>query len=728
MRQLFLEDSMIALKEVCQPALDDNSVLVSVHYSCISPAIESAILALTQRGFSLSSLPEKVSRILQAFVAQSIEENITYDKNAHDTIHQLGYACAGQVIAVGKNVTKFRTGDLVACAGAGKANHADIICVPEHQAAFVSDKKFLKVASTSAIGAIALHAVRRSHAKIGEIVCVFGLDLLGQITVQLAQLSGSMVIGIDGNENNRKLALASGADHVFDPHDPELADALEMITHSTGVDATIITVATDQHFFLNQAMDVTRQRGRMVVIGDINTDCSANKLYHKEIDVIIAHTYYPDVIHNEQTDLPNRVACNHWTQQRNLQAFTSLLERGSVNLDSFLLDRVSMKEAETIYSQINKQKKLGAFLSYLPKTKTVSTKTKQLIKHADGAGELTFIPAIKNELRIGMIGAGSFAKETLLPIVSSIKNAQLNAIVDANIANSLNVSKKYGAAQALSSDHELFSEDLVDAVVIASPHNEHCDQALNALSHGKATFVSKPMVTDFEQLARMKTFLTEHPNAPLCVGYNRSFAPFMQQVKAKLEGRTTPIIVQYRINARTRLKDHWQQSGKGAGNIIGDACHILDLFYYLTGSEPVAVSVESLRHTGDQIFPTDNFSAQISFADSSICTLLYTSVGHKTDDQERMELYFDGKAIIMENYKTLTGYGLSPSFNQKTSRPDKGHESLLKRFFSTIQKGEFEAPIKHDRLYSVAKLTLIIDQLAIQGGGFQELKESYYAK
>ena len=167
-----------------------------------------------------------------------------------------------------------------------------------------------------------------------------------------------------------------------------------------------------------------------------------------------------------------------------------------------------------------------------------------------------------------------------------------------------------------------------------------------------------------------------------------------------------------------------KKSGKGAGNIIGDACHILDLFYYLTDSEPVAVSVESLRHMGDQIFPTDNFTAQISFADSSICTLLYTSIGHKTDDQERMELYFDGKSIVMDNYKTLTGYGLSPSFNQKVTRPDKGHESLIKRFFSTVQKGEFEAPISHDRLYSVAKLTLIIDQLAIQGGGFQELKES----
>lgn len=725
MRQLFLEDSMIALKEVCQPALDDNSVLVSVHYSCISPAIESAILALTQRGLSLSALPDKVGRILQSFVAQRIEENITYDKNApKDTIHQLGYACSGQVIAVGKNVTKFRTGDLVACTGAGKANHADIICVPEHQAAFVSDKKFLKIASSSAIGAIALHAVRRSHAKIGEIICVFGLDLLGQITVQLAKLSGSLVIGIDSNESNRKTAIASGADHVFDPLDPEITDALEMITHSIGIDASIITAPNEQQYFLNQAMDVTRQRGRMVVIGDINTECSANKLYHKEIDVIIAHTYYPETNGMEQNDVSGRVACNHWTQQRNLQAFTTLLERGSINMEAFLLDRIGMKEAETIYTQINKQKKLGAFLTYLPKTKTATHKPKLLSGTSSNSGELTFIPAVKNELRVGMIGAGSFAKATLLPIVSAIKNTQLNAIVDSNIATSLNISKKYGAALALSSDNELFMQDVVDAVVIASPHNEHCDQALNALAHGKAAFVAKPMVTDFEQLARMKAFLTEHPNAPLCVGYNRSFAPFMQQIKAKLEGRTTPIMLQYRINARTRLQDHWQRSGKGAGNIIGDACHILDLFYYLTGSEPVAVSVDSLRHTDDEVFPTDNFSAQISFADSSICTLLYTSVGHKTEDQERMELYFDGKSIVMDNYKTLTGYGLSPSFNQKTNTPDKGHESLIKRFFSTIQKGEFEAPIHHDRLYSVAKLTLIIDQLAIQGGGFQELKET----
>jgi predicted dehydrogenase/threonine dehydrogenase-like Zn-dependent dehydrogenase len=715
MRQVFLEKGIIAVKDICQPVLDDYAVLVSVHYSFISSGTESATLSQASTGALITNFPQKIKKVLESITLHGIQGTKALIKGRlAGSVQSLGYSCAGKVIAVGSKVKKIRFGDLVACAGAGYAYHADIVCVPENLVVILSDEKFLRTASITTIGAIALQGLRRANIQLGETICVLGLGLIGQLTVQLAKISGCKVIGIDIVPERLELARSFGADIVYHVQEQEIEKEIEFFTYHQGVDATVITAASPAHTIMQQAMQITRKRGRVVIVGDVGLNVERSPFYQKEIDLLMSCSYGPgryDTSYELQgQDYP--FAYVRWTENRNMQAVVELIEKDSLKIDNLSLE-VPVEQAAQGYELIKEKKTLGVVLSYLPKEEVTFVPQQ--------GNALNFKPATHERLRVGIVGAGGFAKVKLMPIIARIRSARINAIVDADMATATNVSRTYGAAKALSNDHDLFTEDLVDAVIIASPHKYHCDQALRALTKGKAVFVEKPMVTDFEQLGMLNKFLRQHHQVPFCVDYNRAFAPFMQKIKKVIERRSTPIVALYRMNAGFISKNHWIQTSVGAGRIIGEACHIFDLFCFLTDSKPIAVSVEALKPRSDDLFPTDNFSAQISFGDGSVCTLLYTALGHAGLGKERMELFFDSKAIIMDDYLTLQGYGLPSSFNESVLTADKGHEILLNKFFECIRDNE-AMPISFDRLTMVAELTLVIDQLACQGGGNRDLR------
>lgn len=720
MRQLFLEKGSLIVQEVAQPSLDERSVLVSVHYSFVSSGTEAATISNAQRSMIFSNVPNKIKTVLQ-----SITENGfggTYgliNSKLKGNLQALGYSCSGRVLAVGKKVTKFRAGDFVACAGAGWANHADVVCVPENLVVAIKDEAHVKSASITTIGSIALQGIRRAELQLGEVVCVMGLGLLGQITVQLAKNAGCKVIGVDLMPERMALALELGADHVFNASAGNFEKDMGFLTHHRGADCTIITAATPSSEIVQQAMEVTRRKGKVVVVGDVGLNLQRNPLYKKEIDFLISCSYGPgryDTSYEvEGRDYPYDYV--RWTENRNMEAIVDLIVQKKLSVDKLATREFYIEDVNKAYELIKNREVLGVILRYTPKNDIsfVPAVRKPLQQKA-----LLFNPAVGAKLRVGFVGAGGFSKVKLLPIVSKVTDVKISAIVDTDVANAKNVCRTYGAAIALTDSRDLFEKDLVDAIVIASPHKFHCDQALEALAYGKAVFLEKPMATTFEQYGRLSKFLVENPHVPFCVDYNRSFAPFIQKIKWELVSRKSPAIIHYRMNAGYIAADHWTQTDLGAGRVIGEACHIFDMFCFLTGAKPSAVSVESLKPASDDLFPTDNFSAQISFDDGSICTLLYTALGHSGLGKERMEVFYDSKTIVMDDYKVLQGFGLPHSFNETTRHPDKGHEILLQKFFASLHGQERKMPISVERLNRVAELTLIIDELACKGGGNKE--------
>lgn len=720
MRQVFLENGKLIVQKVAQPHLTDNALLVSVHYSFISSGTEAATIANAAQNPLFSNVPQKIKAVLKSLATHGVQgTRALVESRLKGTLQALGYSCSGKVIAVGKKVTQFRPGDYVACAGAGWANHADIVCIPEHLAVAVPKKEAVRDASITTIGSIALQGIRRSQVQLGEIVCVVGLGLLGQVTVQLAKNAGATVIGVDLLQDRLDTAKELGADYVYQGGD-SLKKELDFLTNHHGVDCTIITAATASNEVVQQAMEITRRKGKVVVVGDVGLNLQRNPMYVKEIDFLISCSYgpgrYDKSYEIDGKDYPYDYV--RWTENRNMQAITQLIAQNKLSIDKLITHEFHVDDVAEAYELIKSKKALGVIIRYTPKEDESFIPA---IRKPLNQKDIVFLPAMKDTMRVGFVGVGGFAQVKLLPAVKKIPGVKIAAIVDANITAAENTSRTYGAAKSLVDARELFDQDLVDVVVIASPHKFHSDQVIDALSHGKAVFVEKPMVTTFEQHKQLSEFLINNPKAPFCVDYNRSFAPFMKKIKWEVSERKTPLVIQYRMNAGYITADHWVQTDIGAGRIIGEACHIFDLFCFLTGANPVSVSVEALKPKSDNLFPTDNFSVQISFDDGSICSLMYTAIGHAGLGKERMEVFFDSKSIVMDDYKTLKGFGTSPGFNESMQMQDKGHEILMHKFFESLKQEKRTMPIDLKRLNMVSKLTLTIDDLACRGGGNKEI-------
>lgn len=715
MRQVFLNKGAIALKEVCEPALNDHSMLVSVYHSLIIPETEKSVIASSEKESLLKNIPDKIRMIFNSISTKNIEGLTDFVKKSfYGEIKSLGHSCSGRIIAVGKKVTQFRPGDYVACAGNGFANHADVVCIPESFAVKIKNKSLLQEASFIAIGALAFDNIKKAQLQIGQTVCIVGLDILGLLTAQIAKLSGCKVIGIDTHEFNIAKARELGISTVLNQKSENIEQEIGYITNHAGVDCTIVTRHIDQ--ILQQAVNFSKQQGRIVLSQYKKPlNLNYNQLYIKELNIVNIPSTLKDELtlsqqQFEEYDSSLVVNSEHC---KSLATFISLLEDGLISTKPLISHVLSISNVQEAYKMVATKDVLGLVLNFLPKVDTPK------IVH----NSTSFLPARKDILNIGIVGASQFTSNILMPALSKIKNINIETAVDKNIVKALNITQIYGGARkTIINEEELFNDNNVNVVFINSPYRLHCNQAISAMEKGKAVFLEKPMATDLEQLTTLYSYLQKNKSAQFCVDYNRSFAPFIKKINSYTKLRTSPLIISYRINVGFIAKEQWLQRQMGAGRLIGEACHIFDMFLYLVEAQPVSVSVESLKPTNNYLFPTDNFTAQISFSDGSICTLLYTSLGHVGMGKERMEIFFDSKTIVMDDFVSLEGYGLPFSFNENVKQPNRGDEALINNFLRSIKQDAYVPPISIERLNQATELTLIIDQLALKGGGEQMLK------
>jgi predicted dehydrogenase/threonine dehydrogenase-like Zn-dependent dehydrogenase len=721
MRQIFADCGDVVVKEVSQPALEENSVLVAVHYSFMSPSMERDLIGGRGSGV-FSGISKKIHRA----VTTSPAPELAAEKNAKaNAVYAFGYSCSGRVMATGKKVHKFRVGDWVACAGAGYAHHADMVSVPESLVVKIADKKNVKAASLTSVGAVALQSVRRAKLQLGDTVCVVGLDLVGQLTAQLARLSGATVIGIDSHKPKLDLAISCGIDHALDINDDAVFTEVKLLTEQHGVDATIVTGTFANNKELECALEVTRKKGRIVLTHDVGLNLDRERLHQREIDLLIACSCGPgrhDASYEESGhDYP--YAHVRWTENRNMRAFLHKVETGAVNIAPFVAEEISVSDLKLKNKQVKDSGSLGLVLRYTSDRGETHVAFRQPVPQLlekKNNNEPLFKPATQATIRVGVVGTQWGLKQDLVTDVSKVRNISVDAIVDEDVATSVAVAHQYGVARTCTYD-ELFADDVVDAVVISSAHRLHASQTLHALQNGRAVFVEKPLATDFAQLEALRNFLCHYPNAPLCIDYSRGFSPFMEKITTVTSKRRAPLMVHYRINTGFVPKDLMMHGDAGAGRIIGDACQIIDLFCLMVNAQPVMVSVEALHASRDDLFPTDNFVASLSFEDGSVCSLIYTTLGSSESGNERMEIFFDGKSIVVDDYVGLYGFGVPSWFNETMNAPDYGKKVLMKNFFKELKKTVFEPPIPFDRLLLSTKLTLIVDQLACEGGGTKSL-------
>ncbi|MFC1894563.1 bi-domain-containing oxidoreductase [Candidatus Dependentiae bacterium] len=721
MKQVFLKKGKAHLCDVPIPCLQSKNVLVKVCYSFISSGTEIATLKASEKSLIqkfISNSKENTTKFVGAIKDNGISGTIALVKGKLKSLGAVGYSCSGHVIAVGQGVKKIKPGDYVACGGASFANHAQMISVPENLVVKIKKEENIKHASLTTIGSIAMQGVRRAELRLGETVCVFGLGLLGQITVQLAKLSGCRVIGIDLQQDRLDLAKKLGSDFVFNPSNVDIKNEIKFLTSHYGVDTTIITAASSSGIVIDLSMSITRRKGKVVLVGDVKLDFNREDFYSKEIDFLISCSYgpgrYDSSYELQGNDYPYSYV--RWTENRNMELFLDLIENKKISIDPLISCVFDLEETQKAYDFLKSHKSLGVVLSFTESLKNESLQdvVEKLVHPKD---TMKSYVAPKEKIKIGFVGVGGFAKVKLLPIISKNKNIELRSFVDTNSANLLNSANLYDVKNISSDYRRIMLDDQINAVVFATPHSQHFEQTISALENGKAVFVEKPAVVSFEELSKLEEFFLKNKNSFYCVDFNRSFAPFNLAIKKELVKRKNPMIINYRMNAGFIPKDHWIQSNKNGGRIIGEACHIFELFCFLTDAKPTNISVSSLNSNTDDYSVNDNVLVNLMMDDGSCCCLLYTAIGSKLMNKERMEIFVDGKSIVLKDYKTLNGYGFPISFNKKTNYPDKGHYNLLSEFIKLAKIKNSKPPISVERILLATKISLIADKLARQGGG-----------
>jgi len=706
MKQLLVKKGKIIVEQVPMPVVDPNHVLVKVAFSCISPGTEMTTVKGSGEPLykRLIKKPEYLKKVYDLIKEKGLVQAKSLLKGKVDAAYPIGYSASGIVVAVGENVNGIVPGDKVACAGAGHANHAEYIDVPVNLVVKLSDAIDLAEASTVTLGAIALQGVRRTNPTIGERIVVFGLGILGQLTVQLLKNNGCVVIGIDVDKQRVDMALKNGMDIGINAIQEESIERVLKHTDNFGADAVIITAAAAGDNIIDQAMKMCRKKGRVVLVGSVSLAFSRADFYKKEIDFLISTSYgpgrYDDTYEDEGIDYP--FAYVRWTENRNMEEYLRLIKQKRIVLSDYTNGSFTVNDAPEVYESLvqGRLKDMLIILAY-PSTDSKSNEG-TTIQIAGGYDKSKLV-------NVAVIGAGGFAQSTHLPNINHLSSDFfIHTILNRNGSNAISVAKQFGAKNATTNYGEVLNDAEIGLVVICTRHDLHASMTIEALRAGKHVFVEKPLAMSEEELLQIEEFYHSNVvNKPLLLtGFNRRFSEAAVQMKKIIERSTTPLIINYRMNAGFIAPEFWVHGKEGGGRNIGEACHIYDLFNFLTGDRCESIMASAIDPKGKQWNRNDNFIVVLKYANGSICTLTYTSMGDKSVPKETCDIYFDGQIIQMNNFKELTYYGAKGK--KLISCKGKGHLEELEALRDALTK-EKQWPISLEEQFSATRISFEVE-------------------
>lgn len=669
-------------------------VLIKTHRSLVSLGTEKMLVDFGKANYlqKARQQPEKVKMVLQKIKSDGLQPTLDAVFRKLGEPLPLGYCNAGEVIAVGKGVKEFSVGDRVVSNG----NHAEVVNIPENLVAKIPDGVSYEEACFTVIGAIALQGIRLINPTFGETVVVTGLGLIGLIATQILKANGCKVIGLDFDDQKIALARSWGVE----AYNAGMTDAVSTILESTngvGADAVLITASTQSNEVISQAAQMSRQRGRIVLVGVIGLDMQRSDMYEKELTFQVSCSYGPGRYDSayEQKGLDYPIGFVRWTEKRNFEAILNAIASGQVVTEPLVTERVPLAQYEEIYGDMSKKGAIASIMEYSGaldlQRRSVSVSDHEI---AGGQGV------------IGIIGAGNFTGGMIVPMLKKI-SAKMKYIASSQGLSSTTLAKKYGIEQSTSDMNIIFEDDQVDAVMITTRHNQHADQVIQGLQSNKHVFVEKPLALSHDELDQIDT-VYKNQSKSLTVGFNRRFAPLIRDAKKQLGDRSTPINVIATMNAGAIPKDHWvQDMDQGGGRIIGEACHYIDLITYLTGSlvTEVVMNAQGEHPSAD----TDNASILLKYQNGSQGVIHYFSDGHKSYSKERIEIYNLGKTMIIDNFRKSQYFGYKSS-GQKSSQ-DKGHYQQFKEWNTMITTGG-QPIIPYDEIMNASRAAICcIDSL-----------------
>lgn len=311
---------------------------------------------------------------------------------------------------------------------------------------------------------------------------------------------------------------------------------------------------------------------------------------------------------------------------------------------------------------------------------------------------------------VGLLGPGSFAREIHLPNLASLApTASLRAVAGRSSGSAREVARRHAAAYACTDPEEMLSDEEIDLVMICTRHDRHAELSARALLAGKAVFCEKPAALDLPGLLRLDEAVRSS-GRPFTVGFNRRFAPDMLELKERLFRRQGPLVLDYRVNAGRLPTDHWLHGTEGGGRLIGEACHMVDLMGHLVGHPRTGHAIRVLAPPAGRgdLSLGDNFALTCRYADGSLATLVYTSLGDAALGKERAEAHWDGQSAVVDDFLRLTVHG-HPAVSRSRDTADKGHRELLRRFVEHVA-GHGPEPIPWHEILDVSRFVLDLDR------------------
>jgi predicted dehydrogenase/threonine dehydrogenase-like Zn-dependent dehydrogenase len=722
----------LSVLDVPAPACKPGGVLVASRYSLISVGTE--LMKVSEAKLSLigkaRARPDQVRKVVET-VAQ-VGPTAAYQKAMHrlDSYTPLGYSLSGVVTEVGRGVTEFREGQLVACAGNEHALHAAVNWVPTNLCVPVPLGVEPKLAAFATVGAIAMQGVRRAELQLGETACVIGLGLIGQLVVQLLMAAGVMVVGLDPVAERCALAEAAGAVACGPPTDDgveRVEQRLAVVSAGLGADCVILSSGGASQDPVRLAARLARDRGRVVDIGKCSLDLPWNDYYLKELDVRFSRSYgpgrYDDRYELEGIDYPAGYV--RWTERRNLACFLDLVQRQQVHLDPLVSAVFPVAEAVDVYQRLNAGDLhgIGFLFSYADTIEAreplqagaPAEETPTASGQPDSTGNATATistlpsrpgtparPRGFGPVRLGFIGAGNYASSMLLPHLSEAKGVQLVRVATTTSLSAVNAQRRFNFVDATTELDAILDDDSIDAVFIVTRHRSHAALTCQALARGKTVFVEKPLALTSAELESVLDTIAATGNDRLMVGFNRRFAPLLVDLRATFGSPGAPSVLRYLVNAGPLDSRSWYHDVDEGSRFEGEGGHFIDTLSWWLGARPIEVHAQSTSHPDDLV-------ATIGFDDESVASLVYTTNGNRRYPKEIFEAAASGRVARLDNFRQATLWQGRRKSRHLATTIDKGQHQQLDSFLDAIRSGG-PMPIGLDSLAATTRATLAVSQ------------------
>lgn len=678
------KNGKITLSEVPAPGCKAGGLLIRTIASLISPGTEKMMIEMGQKSL-LGKAKARPDLVRQAWAKAKKEGFLSVYKEAMNRLDEpipLGYSAAGVVLEVGAEVTGFKAGDRVAAAGAGYASHAEVVWVPENLCVPIPDGVGFEEAAFVMLGGIALHGVREAALTLGERAVVLGLGLLGLLSVQLLKAQGCRVIGVDLDRQKCTLAKELGADLGLVPGVDDVEEAVANFTGGLGADAVIITAASQDNRPILLAESVARERARMVMVGVADLSLTRKAFWEKELSFSVSKAAGPGSVAPlyEAKGLDYPIAYVRWTEGRNLAAFLDLIAQKRLQINPLITHRFPIDEALQGYDLIlkNLAPYIGVVLTY-PQGKARSDQEPLQLRR------VWLQPPPKEtmdagRMAVGLIGGGMFTKNILLPALKKVEGVKFLGVATTTGLTSQHIAKKYGFAYATTDYQAILKDAAIGSVIITTRHHLHGRMVLEALAAGKHVFVEKPLcLTE----AELNDIIEAYDGSRLLmVGFNRRFAPLARQVKEALSGRSTPLVMSYRVNAGYIPADHWvHDPDTGGGRLLGEVCHFIDFLLYLAGSGPAEVTAATISGATGKYRSEDNLAITLTCQDGSLGSIIYTAKGTKSFSRERIEVFSEDSVAVIEDFRVAQIVQAGKTRKIKKLSMDMGYQGELEFFF-----------------------------------------------